>query len=205
MNDIYPDIDWYATVSSAKQLPPRCPYANVHRCPRYYQSLALLGAKGMMTEISKEEDAALLTKWQSTDVWPIIREHATAISGSNWKSTHYTNYCPEVSYDKFGLFASMLCTYIDEIDKEAAERLLIENGPAQGKSWRWNWAYVTPMHYSECQLYSQLPIAFPSAPAPEQKKEEILSVKPGFFGISIDLRKLLTRLSKWWLSKSDKI
>jgi hypothetical protein len=149
----------------------------------------LLGVKGQMTEIPKEEDTALLNKWQSTDVWPIVREHATAISGSNWKSTHYTNFCPEISYDKFGLFASMLCTYIDEIDKEAAEKLLIENGRSQAKDWRWNWAYVVPLHYSECPIYSQLPVQFSVATPPQNHKEEILSVKPGIFGVSIDLRR----------------
>lgn len=157
-----------------------------------------------MTAIPKEEDERLLEKWKSTDVWPIVREHASSISGSNWKSKHFTNFCPEVSYDMFHLFASMLCTFIDEIDKDTIQAWLKENGRAYDKDWRWTWAHVDPLHYSRCALYSQLPVSEkPGEQKESRKKDDIVTVKPGFFGVSIDVKKLLSLFSKWWLSKHE--
>jgi hypothetical protein len=33
---------------------------------------------------------------------------------------------------------------------------------------------------------------------------ELLELKPGFMGIRLNLKALLTRLSEWWLSKQAK-
>jgi len=42
-----PDFSWYSAESKRLSLSPRCPFANVHACPRYYHSLGLLGEAGM--------------------------------------------------------------------------------------------------------------------------------------------------------------
>ena len=39
MSNINPSLEWYAGESVRRGLPTqRCPFASVHRCPRYYQS-----------------------------------------------------------------------------------------------------------------------------------------------------------------------
>jgi hypothetical protein len=58
-----PDMDWYLRLSSARHVTPRCPFASVKRCPRYYQSLSLLGEAGN-TKIPAEEDDLLKALWE---------------------------------------------------------------------------------------------------------------------------------------------
>lgn len=197
MEHVYPDMDWNIARSHDKGLAPRCPYANVDRCPRYYQSYALLGNSGVTTALAPEIDSTLLAKWQKTDLWPALAEHKTSIGESEGKKSQFSNFCPDVIFDTFGLFASSLASYVDDIDREVAETWLVRNGRAFAKDWRWDWAFLTPMHYSECPLYSQLFVSYPAAL--EIPREEVVSVKPGAFGISVDLRKLITKFSRWWL------
>jgi hypothetical protein len=197
LNRVYPDLEWYSARSAERNLPIRCPHANVHACPRYYQSLSLLGGAGITTRIDAKTDAELVARWKATPLWPVVAEHATSV-GNN---SHFANFCPEVSFDTFRLFASYLARYADEIDKRAAEQWLTATGvSAWEKEWGWDWQSVTEMHFSECPLYSQLPHTRASAPAP--KSEEIVSVKPGAFGVSVDVKRLLSRLARWWLERN---
>lgn len=197
MKRTYPDIEWYSARSEERGIPVRCPHANVHSCPRYYQSLALLGEAGITTRIDPKTDEALLKKWEVTAVWPVVNEHATSVINK----TFFSNFCPEVSFDAFRLFASYLAKYSDETGKEAAEKRLVANGRANAKDWAWNWRSVSEMHYAECPLYSQLPPH--ELPKPEaQKSEEIVTLKPSAFGISVDVKRLLSRLAKWWLERN---
>jgi hypothetical protein len=68
---IQPDLKWYTEISVAKKLSPRCPFASVHRCPRYYESIALLGDVGVATSMDPTEDERLLNKWKHSDLWPV--------------------------------------------------------------------------------------------------------------------------------------
>jgi hypothetical protein len=156
MDYINPDIEWYISLSQNHNLPPRCPFASAYRCPRYYQSLSLLGEVKISTSIDPEEDKRLLEKWSESDLWPITREQATSASGSPGKYS-FSNFCPEVSFDIFGLFASSLFRYSDDddIDISLAHRQLskMKAGPTD---WRWGWWDIQPMHYSQCPLFSPL-------------------------------------------------
>ena len=68
---------------------------------------------------------------------------------------HLMNFCPEVLYERFGLFATALHGYADEIDIDSAHsQLAAEHAPAS--DWGWTWASVNPMHYTDCPLYSPL-------------------------------------------------
>lgn len=106
--------------------------------------------------------------------------------------------CPYAN-DVFGLFAVSLHRYADEIDRDTFHVQLRKK--AYPKDWRWNWAHVEPVHYLECTIYSQLI----SQPTPnstlDTNPQEMLEIKPGFMGISLNIRVLLTHLCKWWLSK----
>jgi hypothetical protein len=166
-----PDFAWYADISSRHSLSPRCPFASVERCPRYYQSLSLLGEAGF-TKIAPAEDDRLIRKWKGSDLWPRTDEQATGILGST-----FANFCPEVSYDGFGYFASSLSRYADEIDSDFAHaRLGKMHAPAS--DWRWRWAHVRPMHFIECPIYSALRHQGPSSKMPiDESKRAYLEKK----------------------------
>ncbi|MFC3110838.1 hypothetical protein ACFQAT_29080 [Undibacterium arcticum] len=146
-----------------------------------------------------------MEKWQASPLWPVVAEHATSIVNKRL----YSNFCPEVSFDVFHLFASSLSRYADEIDRDAAERAMVREGSSGTNDWRWNWSHVSEMHYSECPLYSQL-VHQTSQPShqtptkPGEKPTEILTLKPGAFGMSIDIKGLFTRVVRWWLSRNGK-
>ena len=204
MDFIYPDLDWYTGISKVENVPPRCPYANVHKCPRYYHSLYLMGDSGT-TKMKPEKIKELDTLWAKTDILPVVAEHDTHITGDTEKKSRFSNFCPEISFDVFGLFADSLYRYTDEIDTGIAHARLTKEG--YPKDWRWAWAFISPLHYLKCPFYSQLvsrppetskdPINIPSQP-------ELVEVKPGFMGVNLNLKVLVTRLARWWLSKQGK-
>jgi hypothetical protein len=66
-----------------------------------------------------------------------------------------SNFCPEVSYNIFGLFASGLYPHHGEIDREMAHSRLARE-KANRDDPRWDWASVTPRHYAECPEHSIL-------------------------------------------------
>lgn len=197
MQQTYPDLEWYSAQSGDRSLPVRCPFANVHSCPRHFQSVALLGSEGITTKLPKVLYESLSTKWRASPLWPVIDEHASGVINHHCFST----FCPEVSFDIFRLFASSLSKHSDAIDRDIAHRAIERDG-GNDKDWRWEWSNVTPMHYAECPLYAQLKLGpLPSVPAAH---EEIVVMKPGMFGFSVDIKRLLTRLARWWLARGGR-
>ena len=195
MEHIIPDINWYTSISKNKGLAPRCPFASVYRCPRFYQSLSLLGSAGS-TSIDPKEDKKLLKRWQKSELWPVTGEQETSIAGPEGESKHFWNFCPEVTFERFGLFASDLSRYADEIDVEVAHSNLSKNFAASN-DWRWSWAHAAPMHYTECPLFSLLA----NSPFKQTESEDVVELRPNFFGIGINLNTLIKRFhqlfSKW--------
>lgn len=159
------DKDWYQSVSESKSLTLRCPFATVDRCPRYYQSISLFSSTGG-TVLSSEEDERLLEKWKISELWPRIAEHETSVGHSGEKLLSISNFCPEVTNDRYGYFCTALGAYADEIDSGMAQQRLSEEG-ISGNDPRWQWAHAKREHFSECTLYSLL-----SHPINEPKKGE---------------------------------
>lgn len=189
-----PDIDWYLSISTARGVTPRCPFASVERCPRYYQSLSLLGEAGS-TKIPSAEDDRLKAFWEKSDLWPRTDEQATSISGSD-RSKSFSEFCPEVMHDRFGVFVKGLGTYGDDLDREPAFRQLTQQGiPAT--HWRWIWEWLKPLHFTECPLYSPLNHG---GSTPQRKQEDLITIKPTFMGMSADLRGLWRQAFAWWKS-----
>src|SRR5205814_7838932 len=100
---IQPSLDCYTEISHRSALPPRCPFASVQRCPRYFLSLSLLGQAGS-TKIDPDTDKERLDKWRKSDLFPATREQEPSISrGLQDSPNHFLNFCQEVLFDRFGL------------------------------------------------------------------------------------------------------
>lgn len=156
---VTPDFNWYSEISGRRELEPRCPFASVERCPRYYYSLSLMREAGS-TAIDSADEEKLKEKWAKSDLRPRTMEQETVLS--NWgkkdggtEKRDFVNFCPEVSYERFGNFGSGYGDYADQIDTDLAHKRLAEIR-ASNTDWRWRWAWLKPMHYSECPLYSLL-------------------------------------------------
>lgn len=186
MFTIIPNLSWYTKISQEKGLNPRCPFASVYRCPRFYQSLSLMGTAGS-TSIASSKDKKLFKRWKKTDIWPVTGEYETYIYGD--PPICFSNFCPEVSFDRFGLFATYLGKYADEIDRGIAHSDLAKEF-APPNHWRWIWNSITPMHYSECPFFSLLKKDH------NENNEEIVELKPNFYGIGINFKILFKRLLK---------
>ena len=182
---LIPNLQWCLNQSASRGIVPRCPFATVTSCPCFYQSLSLLGESGS-TAIPEKEDKKLQRKWEKSPLWPLTKEQATSISGPNSDYKHFWNFCPEVAYERFGLFASDLDKYADEIDLGIAHSHLSKI-KAVSDDWRWHWANIHAQHYSECSLYSILSSAKQEK---QNKSEDILTLKPTFYGIGIDIKAL---------------
>jgi hypothetical protein len=122
MDPVQPNLDWY--LSRREQgAAPRCPFASVHRCPRYYASLWIVGECGGATKIDPQQDQELFERWKNSDLRPATREQDTGARGSEDRKPFY-NLCPEVGFERFGWFATFFAPYVDEIDIENAHRRL---------------------------------------------------------------------------------
>jgi hypothetical protein len=194
---VIPDLNWYLSISSERGGTPRCPFASVERCPRYFESLALLGQAGS-TRIEPVEERRLLEKWKQSDLWPRTAEYEPSISGWEGNSSHFDNFCPEIAFDRFGYFAVSLNRYADEIDSGTAHERLAKEGAPAGDP-QWNWASVRPSHYTECPLYSPL-LGGTGRPAKSDGTEHEISLS--LWGAAIRLKNpvALVRAGWAWIS-----
>ena len=151
---VIPNLEWYKAESKRWGVTPRCPFASVHSCPRFYQSVSLLGRAGC-TAIAPDEDAALKARWERHPLWPVVDEQATQTSRGGDRPHTFHNYCPEVLGQTFGYFATFLAPYADELDSEMASERLGKEGAASDDP-RWRWSFCTPQHFTDCPLYSCL-------------------------------------------------
>lgn len=189
-----PDLNWYTSISLERKLLSRCPFASVHRCPRYYLSLSLTKHTGSLG-IDEEEDRKLRQYWKASELWPRTEQQDTVVCGGpNFKS--FSGFCPEVTFDRFGVFASSFSDYADGIDRERAHSALVKQS-ASRSDWRWAWEYLTPLHYSDCALFAPLSYK-PAREAERERPDKILTVKPSMWGISLDVGALLGRLRRWY-------
>lgn len=195
MTDIYPNLEWYKNLSAKKSISPRCPYANVHRCNRYYSSLYLLGEINVTTKIDPKRILELDSYWEKSDLIPVISEHDPAVGSRDGKLSSISNFCPEISFDIFGLFAEYMSKYADEIDRDHVHKRLAAEQKTE--DWHWDWSYVKPTHYTDCAVYSQVMSSSRARGEAGSKDDEIITMKPGFMGFSVNIKTLY----KWVSSK----
>ena len=152
---LYPDLQWYSLQSERKGLPGRCPYTSVHLCPRYFETYAVLSMVGTTVPLQKAIHDEAQAKWENHELSSSSAETVPSISGGEDPNC-YSNFCPEVAYDTFKLFASNLIRINDSIDRQIAENLIEKDPAPDGKDWRYMWSHVEPLHYSDCPLYARL-------------------------------------------------
>lgn len=149
-----PDSSWYRSKSKEANVACSCPYANVHKCHRYYASIYMLGEVKMITSISNSKKQELDQFWGQSGLAPIIEEEDTGISGMEGNSSSFSNFCPEITYKYLRYYASYLSEYADGIDRDSGQRIAerenIEN------DWRYEWQCLTPCHFLECSVYNQI-------------------------------------------------
>jgi hypothetical protein len=119
----------------------------------------LLSDQGIATKLSKAVHDELLAKWGEHELWPVQGENASSISGGEIPNC-FSNFCPEVAYDTFKLFASNIISFCSELDKDIRYKALEAEGARSGRhgsDWRWNYECVAPLHYSDCPVYSKIP------------------------------------------------
>jgi len=151
---IIPDSKWYRDKSTELDVSFSCPYANVHKCPRYYASIYMLGEVNMITSIEKEKKLELDTLWKESGIQAIIAEEDTGIAGSDNKWSSFSNFCPEVSFTYLNYYASYLSKYADEIDKDSRSRIAERDN--LDNDWRYEWSHVSACHFSDCSAYNQV-------------------------------------------------
>jgi hypothetical protein len=165
-----PNFDWYAAKSREMNGPTRCPLASANRCPRYYASLYLLGRVGISTKIPEETKVKLDSQWKNFEA--TIGEEEASISGGEGNDTKaMSNFCPEVSYNIFGYFASGLFPHHGQIDRGMAHARLAREKVHRDDP-EWDWASITPRHYTECPEYSILQGERIAVNRNEQTKQE---------------------------------
>ena len=135
-------------------MPRRCPFATVEACPRFYQSVSLLGQAGS-TSIPKREDARLLKFWKKSDLWPRTAEQATSLVGADGNPSLYSNFCPEVTFERFGFFAKSLARHSDGLDAAFMHQRLAAEKVAPGHP-SWSWASHSGQHFTDCSVYTVL-------------------------------------------------
>jgi hypothetical protein len=74
MENVRADLEWCSEISNVKGIPPRCPFASVELCPRYYLSIAMLGRSEVTTKLTNEDDLLLESKWKRHPCWPRTTE-----------------------------------------------------------------------------------------------------------------------------------
>jgi hypothetical protein len=149
-----PNAEWYARFSQNRASAAHCPFATVEACPRYYQSLSLLGETGS-AKIPEKEDRRLLKHWKKSDLWPRTNEQATAVSGEPGNPSAFSKFCPEITAEQFGYFATSLTRYADKLDVEHAHEHLTREGVPTSHP-NWSWSSCIPQHFTECPVYTVL-------------------------------------------------
>jgi hypothetical protein len=130
-------------------------------------------------------------------------EQESIVSGSGESLKSFSRFCPEILYERFGFFVTVLIPFPDEQDKNDTHRKITDFGSIYAKDWRWEWLYMKELHYSECSIFSLLPY-LSHLKNDMDTNEDLVELKPSIGGFSLNIKVLLTRCAKWWLKNQRK-
>jgi len=154
MDSINPTIEWYKSISAKYNLTPRCPFANIYKCPKYYDSLYCLEGTGA-TSMTDQDIEELNKYWKEKKLKFGLKEEMPGVARNVDEFSFLTNFCPEVTFLRFGYFASKLSEFANEIDRDIKHKELGKRN-IDHDDWRWYFQYLTPLHYTDCSYYSIL-------------------------------------------------
>jgi len=154
MEFINPTLEWYKSVSARYNLTPRCPFANIYKCPKYFDSLCNLEGTGA-TSMNEQDIKELDKYWEAIKLKFGLKEEVSHVAKKNKEFSFLSNFCPEVTFLRFGYFAEFLSEFADEIDKDV-RYIELEKGNIDKDNWRWYFQDLTPQHYTDCSFYSIL-------------------------------------------------
>lgn len=157
--------EWYEEESLRRSegtgdtLPGHCPFRALKKCPQYFESRALLG------QVASKSKEKLKAYWERTDLYPLDADREPSITHSTPSRPCYSAFCPETLGTCHGVYASALCSFADDIDREAKQKRLKEEG-VPASSWHYWWEYGKPAHYADCPSYLLLRPGQTDAPSP---------------------------------------
>jgi hypothetical protein len=151
---LIPNLTWYSSVSKKKKMLPRCPFAAPMRCPRFYASQSLLSETGSVP-LNKKEDEKILRFWEKSELWITNRESEPAVAHAGEKLHSINNFCPEVTFLRYGYFCTYIGSYSGEADHDFAHKKLDKESAPSDDPRRF-WASCESQHYSECPYFSIL-------------------------------------------------
>jgi len=79
MNFINPTLKWYKSISAKYNLPPRCPFANIYKCPKYFDSLCNLEGTGA-TSMNEQDIKELDKYWEEKKLKFGLKEEVSHIA-----------------------------------------------------------------------------------------------------------------------------
>lgn len=155
MQRIIPDKIWWEQERRKHKAQSVCPYANSHRCPRYFESLVLLSRNKIIAGINDKKEIELEEFWSRTSFSSLCDEEVPAVTTKKYGGiSSVSNFCPEVSYKYFNYYADFMHKYIDEIDQDAGQRIAARDN--QENDWKYTWMQVSPTFYLDCALYESV-------------------------------------------------
>ncbi|WP_434931018.1 hypothetical protein ACRWQM_01530 [Shewanella sp. HL-SH5] len=151
MSRIVPDRSWWQAEAKKRNALSTCPYANAHKCPRYFESLVLLSQINMIAGITENKKDELSSFWQRTSFSSLCDEEVPVVStNKSGRLLSVSNFCPEVSFKYLKYYADYMQKYVDEVDKDTGT--LIANRDNLPNDWRYAWMSVNPKFYLDCEL-----------------------------------------------------
>ncbi|ENM3829399.1 hypothetical protein IS636_003576 [Vibrio cholerae] len=152
---IIPNKNWWVEESQKRKALSSCPYADSHKCPRYYESIVLLSRINMIAGLPKNKEEELNRLWENTSFSALCDEEVPAITTrENRRLGSVSNFCPEVSFKYLRYYADYMCKYVDEIDQVHGERLARSEGLSD--DWRFLWMSVRARFYLDCEVYDRV-------------------------------------------------
>ncbi|MFA7328971.1 MAG: hypothetical protein WC081_05660 [Candidatus Ratteibacteria bacterium] len=152
------DDNWYYEKSRELKLSKNCPFSSPQLCPRYYESVKILQNVKLVKGIGSKIDKKLAQKWEEHPMKPCMQEEESGISfegdpgTSSYKTLSISNFCPELTFKQFGIFASSLARLTDIIDTEPIPNY-VKRMKADKDDWKWEYHRVDHQHYSDCKEY----------------------------------------------------
>jgi len=157
MQRVIPDKKWWEIQSTTRSAQAQCPFANSYKCPRYYESLALLSKVNMISGMPKNKDEELSHFWGGTIFSSLCDEEVPSLRRKDYGSVaSISNFCPEVSFKYFSYYADSMHKYADEIDHDSGIRNAVRDGLPN--DWKYNWMAVHPVFYLDCEIFNNVKI-----------------------------------------------